>query len=470
MYRNTILAATFAVLGLWAGSAHAAPPAVITYGGFLQDGGGNAVTTASELTFRFYAAPTGGSTVASETITVAPSPEGYFSAIVGGGIGGFPGLFDGQVYMSVQVAGDAAEMSPRIPITSVPSALAVDFSGISGWPDQVCDAAHPFVTGLNTSGQLTCASSPGNAAACALGQVVKWDGSTWACANDVDTDTNSGGTVTSVGVTAPLQVLNATTTPALSITQAGAASNGYLSSTDWSTFNNKQGRTVAPTCSAGSYIRSIAADGTPTCGTAGTVTNVTASGPLASSGGATPNITLPVCAEGQVLKVVGGIWSCAADMNRVVDVVSSGVSYGSVLISTTTLTPVRSASVTAVAGDKLTVIGQFGYWGNSTTGGVSCGAAPQCTVVRFFVNPCYQLSGTSTWTSFGEEAFFWEGAQDASLGGITPRRGGLVVTGDLNVTSSGTYSVGICALLATTGTTYQDPNVYYPAITILQRR
>lgn len=48
------------------------------------------------------------------------------------------------------------------------------------------------------------------------------------------------GTVTSVSASAPLSVTNPTTTPAISITQAGAASDGFLSSVDWNTFNNKQ--------------------------------------------------------------------------------------------------------------------------------------------------------------------------------------------------------------------------------------
>ncbi len=33
---------------------------------------------------------------------------------------------------------------------------------------------------------------------CAANQVLKWNGATWVCANDVDTDTNSGGDMTSV--------------------------------------------------------------------------------------------------------------------------------------------------------------------------------------------------------------------------------------------------------------------------------
>jgi len=47
-----------------------------------------------------------------------------------------------------------------------------------------------------------------------------------------------GGTVTSVTGTAPI-ASSGGTTPAISISQSGAASDGYLSSTDWNTFNNK---------------------------------------------------------------------------------------------------------------------------------------------------------------------------------------------------------------------------------------
>ena len=51
-------------------------------------------------------------------------------------------------------------------------------------------------------------------------------------------------TLASLSGTAPIQYNN--TTGAISITQAGTASNGFLSSTDWNTFNNKQ--------PAGSYV------------------------------------------------------------------------------------------------------------------------------------------------------------------------------------------------------------------------
>ena len=154
---------------------------------------------------------------------------------------------------------------------------------------------------------------------------------------------------TTISTTAPLQGGgNLSANRTFSITQAGAASDGYLSSTDWNTFNNKQ--------PAGSYVptsRLLSINGTQydlsadrswsvgtvtsvaalTLGTSGTdlsssvangtttpvitlnvptasaanrgalsaadwstfntkVGNVTASSPLASSGGSTPNITI----------------------------------------------------------------------------------------------------------------------------------------------------------------------------------
>lgn len=48
-----------------------------------------------------------------------------------------------------------------------------------------------------------------------------------------------GGTVTSVSATAPLHVATPTTTPSLTIDQANSTTPGYLSATDWLSFNGK---------------------------------------------------------------------------------------------------------------------------------------------------------------------------------------------------------------------------------------
>ena len=53
-----------------------------------------------------------------------------------------------------------------------------------------------------------------------------------------NTEPSSGGTVTSVTGTAPI-ASSGGNTPAISISQSGTSTDGYLSSTDWNTFNNK---------------------------------------------------------------------------------------------------------------------------------------------------------------------------------------------------------------------------------------
>ncbi len=52
--------------------------------------------------------------------------------------------------------------------------------------------------------------------------------------------TGSGGTVTSVSGTAPVSVATGTTTPVISMAAASGAADGYLTSANWTTFNNKQ--------------------------------------------------------------------------------------------------------------------------------------------------------------------------------------------------------------------------------------
>jgi hypothetical protein len=74
------------------------------------------------------------------------------------------------------------------------------------------------------------------------------------------------GGVTGVTATSPIASTGGAT-PTISISQATTSTNGYLSSTDWNTFNNKG---------------------------SGTVTSVTATSPVTSSGGSAPVIAMPV--------------------------------------------------------------------------------------------------------------------------------------------------------------------------------
>lgn len=57
--------------------------------------------------------------------------------------------------------------------------------------------------------------------------------------------TGSGGTVTSVSGTAPITVATGTTTPVISMPAATSLVNGYLTSADWTSFNDKQSSLAA---------------------------------------------------------------------------------------------------------------------------------------------------------------------------------------------------------------------------------
>jgi alpha-tubulin suppressor-like RCC1 family protein len=68
------------------------------------------------------------------------------------------------------------------------------------------------------------------------GDVLLYDGAKWV----PGVVSAGGGTVTSVSGTLPISVATGSSTPVVSISQANTTTNGYLSSTDWNTFNNKQ--------------------------------------------------------------------------------------------------------------------------------------------------------------------------------------------------------------------------------------
>ena len=104
-------------------------------------------------------------------------------------------------------------------------------------------------------------ATPGTTGSVSLIPVVTID--TYGRVTSITTAANPQGTVTSVTGTAP-DVSSGGATPAISMAAATTSVNGYLTSADWTTFNNKQ--------PAGSYIVNGGALGTPS---SGSVTNLT---------------------------------------------------------------------------------------------------------------------------------------------------------------------------------------------------
>jgi hypothetical protein len=81
--------------------------------------------------------------------------------------------------------------------------------------------------------------------------------------------TGTSGTVTSVTGTAPV-VSSGGATPAISMPAATTSVNGYLTSTDWTTFNNKGSGTVTSVSFTGGIITVATATTTPALTVAGT--------------------------------------------------------------------------------------------------------------------------------------------------------------------------------------------------------
>jgi hypothetical protein len=207
------------------------------------------------------------------------------------------------------------------PVTSS-GTLAISYSG----------TALPVANGGTgqtsyTDGQLLIGNSTGNT----LSKATLTAGSGISITNgngSISIAATNSGTVTSVSGTAPI-ASSGGNTPAISINQASTSTDGYLSSTDWNTFNNKQaagtyvtsvsGTTGRITSSGGTTPAIDLASGIVTAGTTGsallipvitvdtygrvtsvttasnpqgTVTDVTATSPVVSSGGATPAISL----------------------------------------------------------------------------------------------------------------------------------------------------------------------------------
>ena len=189
------------------------------------------------------------------------------------------------------------------------------------------------------------------------GQVLEYNGTNWV------NSTPTSGTVTSIATTAPITGGTITSTGTIGISQATTSTDGYLSSTDWTTFNNK--------LASGDNVSELTNDAGYTTNT-GTVTSVAVSGgttgltvsgsPITSSG----TITL----AGTLAIANGGTGSTTASAART----SLGVAIGSdVQAYSATLDDLAGLSVT----DGNFIVGDGTNWQaeNGATARTSLGVA-----------------------------------------------------------------------------------------------
>lgn len=124
----------------------------------------------------------------------------------------------------------------------------------------------------------------------------------------------SVGTVTSVSGTSPISSSGGNT-PAISISQSNTTTDGYLSSTDWNTFNNKQAALVSGTNIKTVNTNSLLGAGDVSVGTVTSIgitagTGISVSGsPVTSSGSITVTNSSPMTYPGSGIAVsTGSAW------------------------------------------------------------------------------------------------------------------------------------------------------------------
>jgi len=149
---------------------------------------------------------------------------------------------------------------------------------------------------------------------------VYYDGSIWAMIGSATGGGGGTGTVTQVNTSGPLTGGPITTTGTIGITQAGVASSGYLSSTDWNTFNSKQ--------AAGNYITALTGD-------------VTASGPgSATSTISSHAVTFAKMQQISGLKLLGNSSGSTADIQEIT--LGTGLSFSGTTLNASGASPLTT--------------------------------------------------------------------------------------------------------------------------------
>ena len=178
--------------------------------------------------------------------------------------------------------------------------------------------------------------------------------------------TGSGGTVTSVTGTAPV-VSSGGATPAISMAAATTSVNGYLTSTDWTTFNNKGSGTVT----------SVAA---LTLGTTGTDLSSTV-----ATGTTTPVITLqvPTASASNRGALSAADWTTFNNKQPAGSYLVSGGALGTPSSGTVTnLTGTASININGTVGATTPTTGSFTTM-KASTGAAVGGATPGAGGIAF---------------------------------------------------------------------------------------
>ena len=259
------------------------------------------------------------------------------------------------------------------------------------------------------------------------------------------------GYITSVNGTSPI-LSTGGTTPSISIPQATTSNSGYLSSTDWNTFNGKQaGISLTTSGTSGAATFSSNNINIPQYQAAGTyVTSVTGTSPMVSSGGTTPAISLPLSNSTTSGYLSSTDWNTFNGKQAGISLTTSGTSGAATFSSNNINIPQYQAAgtyVTSVTGTSPMVS--------------SGGTTPAISLPLSNSTTSGYLSSTD-WTTFNNK-------QNALTNPVTgtgttnylPKFTGSSTIGNSQIFDNGT-SVGIGTTSPSSRLTVQDAGNTYP--------
>jgi len=353
-YVDVILLSNATAAGSW--DVHNFAPSNVSwstntfdYAGSFTSGtwNGNAVAYNRGGTGQSSAFTAGGIVYGSTTSALAVTPIGTTGQVLTSAGAGTPTWTTPTTGTVTSVTGTSPVVSSggNTPAISMPAATSsvngyltsADWTTFNGK-----QPAGTYVTSVAATSPVT--SSGGTTPTIAM-PAATTSVSGYLTSTDWNTFNNKGsGTVTSVTGTAPV-VSSGGATPAISMAAATGSVNGYLTSTDWTTFNNKGSGTVTSVGGTGT-VSGISLSGTVTSSG-----NLTLGGTLDLSSPPAIGGTTPASVKGTVIQATNGI---VVNSNTVS--ASYTIPSGSSAMSAGPMTVASGQSVTVSSGSRWVVL------------------------------------------------------------------------------------------------------------------